>query len=242
VIRDTERLTKMKYSHHIPWERQHFNLIRIPCCVDSIKCKFCGKVFIDKRESIPCLMKHLKEEHNITELSNYPYRNDLRQKFIINEESSKATCFICQHEIKYDEHGLYLLKNHFEIYHGNSSHTYKVIVRTEKGCDTLDKYFIMGIEATCPKCGTKIDMTHSETHAVEKVKTLLEHYFSHYRYKKKVLCFTSLFTLLKRAKHDFILLLLLYNFIIIRYQRYYDWNQFSIKIVNYCYTYKCSVI
>jgi len=164
-----------------------------------MKCKFCATVFLDDRTYIPYRIKHLKEEHNITELSNYPYRDYLQQSFIINEKSSKALCHLCAHVIKYNMYGLYLLNNHIEIYHGNSSRTYKLIVKTEKGRDTLNKYFIMGIEATCPKCGLKIDMTHSEIHAVGKVEELLEHYFSH-RYKKNVLrllkrktrfCFTS---------------------------------------------------
>jgi len=204
----------MEYPHHIPWERQHYEPLKIPYHPKCIKCKLCGTAFIDKRKYIPCHINHLKEVHNITELCNYPYGNYLQWRFNINEELSEAKCRLCSHKIEYYEYGLYLLKNHIEIYHRNSSRIYNLIARTEKGRDTLNKYFIMGIEATCPKCGLKIDMTHTETHAVEKVKALLEHYFFH-RYKKKVLCFTSLLTLLKRAKHDFVLLLLLYNSIII---------------------------
>jgi len=210
----------MKYPDHIPWERQYYEPLEIPHCSKCIKCKLCATPFLDERKYIPIHINHLKEKHKITELSNYPYSNYLQRKFFINEESYTAICFLCAHEIEYNEYGLYLLNNHIEIYHGNSSR-YKLIVMTEKGRDTLNKYIIKGIEATCPKCGIKIDMTHTETHPIEKVKGLLEHYFSH-RYKKKVLCFTSLLTLLKRVKHDFVLLLLLYNFIIIRYQKYYD--------------------
>jgi len=168
----------MEYPDHIPWERQYYEPIRIPRYSKSIKCNFCGTAFIDKRKYIPCHINHLKEEHNITELSNYPDRNYLQRKLYINEESSKATCYFCSREIEYNEYDLYLLKNNIEIYHGNSSRTYKLIVRAEKGRDTLNKCFIMGIEAMCPKCGIKIDMTHSEIHAVDKVKELLEHYFS----------------------------------------------------------------
>jgi len=91
----------------------------------------------------------------------------------------KQNVVLVKKKIVYKEFGLYLLKNHVELYHGKSSHIYHLIVLTKNGCHTLEKYFIKGIEATCPKCEIKIDMTHSETLTVEKVEELLDHYYSH---------------------------------------------------------------
>jgi len=120
---------------------------------------------------------------------------------------------------------MYLLKNHVELYHGNYSHIYKRIAEIKSGCYTLDKYFIMGSEATCPKCELKIDTTHSETHTREKLKELFEHYFSH-RYKKKCFKFANM------RKWILFYFFCSNNFIIIRYKRYYDCNQFLINFLN----------
>jgi len=195
----------------------------------------CETSFLDVKITIRNRLKHLNEKHYITELTDHPERGFLQQKFVISTVESTAKCFTCKRVIEYNKYGLYLLKNHLEIYHGNSSYIYEKIAKTKIGCDTLDKYFVMGSEATCPKCELKIDMTFSEILAEKSLKELLDHYFFH-RYKDKCFKFA------KMRKSILFYLFCFNNFIIIRYQRYYDWNQFSIKIVNYCYTYKSFVI
>jgi len=122
---------------------------------------------------------HLYTSHKITELTEHPEREFLLRKFITYEESAKAICRSCERVIYYDKYGVYLLKNHVELYHQNYSHIYKIIAQIESGCYILDKYYIIGNEATCPKCELKIDITHSETQTREKLNELLEHYFSH---------------------------------------------------------------
>jgi len=117
----------------------------------------------------------------------------------------------------------------------NCSYIYERTAKTKIGCDTLGKYFVMGSEATCPKCELKIDMTFSEIFTEKSLKELLDHYFFH-RYKDKCV------KLAKMRKSILFYLFCFNNFIIFRYQRYYNRNQFSIKIVNYCYTYKSFVI
>jgi len=75
-----------------------------------------------------------------------------------------------------------------------------------------------GIKATCLKCEIKIDMTHAETRPAEKVKELLDHYFSH-RYKEKCFIFVT------RRENRFCFTCFVpiskINFIITQYQRYY---------------------
>jgi len=206
-------------SDRIPWERQYYGDIKIPHCPSkTIKCKMCGTPFLDTITEIPYLISHLYIEHHKTELTDHPEREFLLQKFSINEKNSEAKC-VCERVIVYDMYGLYLLKNHVEIYHGNSSHIYEIIAKTESGRDTLDKYIIMGSEATCPKCELKIDMIHSETQVVEKVKELLEHYFSH-RYKEKCyICYNA-------RKFDFVLFVLFQFHNNSIFLRCYDWIQF----------------
>jgi len=153
-----------------------------------IQCIICQAVFPKEGEYKQDFIKHLYTSHKITELTDHPKREYYRKKFIINEENSEAKCRTCQKVIAYNEYGLYLLKNHVEIYHGKNSHIYHLVTLTENGCHTLKKYFIKGIKATCPKCEIKINMTCAIARPAEKVKELLDHYFSH-RYKEKCFIF-----------------------------------------------------
>jgi len=181
----------MEFPDRIPWERQYYNDTIISHCAESVECRMCGTIFPDAKICIPYHIKHLNEEHYKTELTDHPERGFLQQKFVINTVKSTARCFTCKKVIKYNQYGLYLLKNHLEIYHGNSSYIYEKITKTIIGSDTLNKYFIMGSEAACPKCELKIDMTFSEILAEESLKELLKHYFSH-RYKDKCFKFAKI--------------------------------------------------
>jgi len=216
-----------EFPNRIPWEEQYYSDNTILGSPKSIKCKMCETTFLDEKITIPYRIKHLNEKHYITELTDHPERGFLQHKFVINTAESTAKCFTCKRVIYYNKYGLYLLKNHLEIYHGNSSYIYEKIAKTKIGCDTLNKYFIMGSEATCLKCEQKI--------GEESLKELLKHYFSH-RYEDKCFKFA------KMRKSILFYLFCFNNFIIIRYQRHYDRNQFLIKIVNYCYRYKSFVI
>jgi len=194
-----------EFPDRIPWERQYYCDITIPRCPKSIKCKTCGTAFLDEKKYIPFHIKHLKERHNTTELTHHPKNEFLKEYFIINEENFTAKCRFecCKHFlIDYNKYGLYLLINHFEIYHGNDSYIYERITRTEIGCDTLNKYFIMNGEATCTKCDEMINMSGADLYIISEIKLeeLLERYFSH-RYentcfifaktRKNRFCFTS---------------------------------------------------
>jgi len=179
-----------EFQDRIPWERQYYIDIIIPHSkVRTIKCVRCGTAFLDEETQIPYHISHMNR-HGITELTDHLERAFFEQNFHISTVKSTAKCCICKRIIEYNQHGLYLLKNHIEIYHEKSLQKYELITKIVEGCHTLDKYFIIGNEAMCPKCEKKIDMTHAETLPAEKVKELLDHYFSH-RYKEKCFIFAT---------------------------------------------------
>jgi len=108
---------------------------------------------------IPDFIDYLREIHNITEITDHDI---LVREFTIREEEFTTECRTCNSSIDYKMYGVYLLKNHLEIYHGNSSHIYKIIAKTESGRYVLDEYIIKGSEATCTKCNRKINMENSD--------------------------------------------------------------------------------
>jgi len=172
------------YEDRIPWERKYCTDIIIPFLPNSIKCNICKEAFPSKgRKMHIYFTMHLYTSHKITELTEHPEREFLLQKFIINEEKTMAQCHICKSTIFYDIYGVYLLKNHFEVYHGEKSILYERTVNTKRGYDILKKYFIKGSEVTCPKCELKIDWTDLKYD--ERLIKLLRHYFSHNRYEEK---------------------------------------------------------
>jgi len=173
------------YEDRIPWERKYCTDIIIPFLSNSIKCNICKEAFSSEgRTTHIYFTRHLYTSHKITELTGHPEREFLMQKFIINEETTVAQCLICTSTIFYDIYGVYLLNNHFEIYHGKKSILYERVVNIDKGRNILRKYFIKGSEATCPKCKLNIDWTDLEGDHERLIK-LLRHYFSHNRYKKQ---------------------------------------------------------
>jgi len=172
-----------EFPDRIPWENRYYSDRIFPNkkSLNSVECKLCNTSFPNLKKTIPSRLKHLKEEHYITELTDHPERGFFYHNFLINAVESTAKCFTCEKVISFNKYGLYLLKNHLEIYHGVNSYSYTTIAETKIGCDTLDKYFIINTEAACPKCELKIDLIGSELKHMAKInlKTLLEHYISH---------------------------------------------------------------
>jgi len=175
------------YPDRIQWEIKYYRNLTFPRNSNLIQCNKC-----EATESIilPDFIDHLREIHKITEITHHPDHNFLLRNFEICDEEFTAKCITCKSSINYKMYGVYLLKNHFEIYHGNSSDIYNTIVKTESGRDMLDKYFILGSEASCTKCYRKINMTDSELFTERKLEELLEHYFFH-RYKEKCFIFVK---------------------------------------------------
>jgi len=199
----------------IPWERNYYIKLEIPNRIKKayglkiIKCIKCGKPFLDEEEQIQYHVSHLSEVHDITELTEHPEREFFKENFLIDTKKSTATCRICykrRHlkKIAYSQHGLYLLRNHFEIYHEKYFENYELIMKTEGGRQILDKYVIKGLEAACPKCNQKIDMTQSKTQPAPKVYQLLQHYYLE-RYKKKNVLYFP------RRENQFFVLLVLFQ-------------------------------
>jgi len=159
------RLYKMEkvslYEDRILWERKRWEYctdIIIPFLPNSIKCNICKEAFPSEgRRTHVYFTRHLYTSHKITELTEHSEREFLLQKFIINEEQTIAQCRICTDKITYNRYGVYILKNHFEVYHGEKSILYERALNTEGGHGILKKYFIKGSEATSPKCELKID-------------------------------------------------------------------------------------
>jgi len=179
-----------EFQDRIPWERRYYVDIILPHSLfKTIKCRMCGTAFTDDITLIPDHISHLNE-HGITELTDHPERALFERRFLINTEESTAECRRCKKKIVYKRYGLYLLKNHIEMYHTKNFENYELIMKTEERHQILDKYLIIDNEAKCLRCDQKIDMTHSKTQPAEKVKELLEHYFSHW-YKEKCFIFAT---------------------------------------------------
>jgi len=171
------------YTDRIQWERKYYKDLTAPHHSNIVECILCEAI---ESVIIPDFIDHLRCVHKIREIIHHPDHDILLQKFTIDEEEFTAECRICNSSIDYKMYGVYLLKNHLEIYHGNSSHIYKTITNTESGRDTLDKYIITGSKAMCPKCDLKINMADSDLFTEIKLEELLEHYFGH-RFEEK--CF-----------------------------------------------------
>jgi len=174
------------YSDRFQWERKYCKYLT-PSSI--VECRLCENLSTGKT-IISDFTDHLRVVHNIREIFDHPDHGTLLQEFTINEEECTAVCKICNSSINYIMYGVYLLKNHLELYHGNSSHIYKTIATTESGRDTLDKYIIKGSEATCPKCYQKINMADADLLTKIKLEELIEHYFCH-KYEKKCFIFAK---------------------------------------------------
>jgi len=173
------------YSNRIRWERKYYKDLTAQ---NIVECRLCEKPRIEN--VISDFIDHLRSVHNVREIFDHPDHCTLLREFTINEEEFTAVCKICNSSIDYRMYGVYLLKNHLEMYHGNSSHIYKTIANIQSGHDTLDKYIIIGSEATCPKCDKKINMADADLLTEIKLEELLEHYFSH-TYEEKCFIFAK---------------------------------------------------
>jgi len=207
-----------EFLDRIPWERKHYIKLIIPHSgIQFIKCLRCEKSFLDEEKQIQHFILHLNKVHGITELTEHPEREFFKENFMINTLKSIAVCRICHRrsakkEIAYSQHGLYLLRNHFEMYHEKDVPNYELIMKIVEVHQILNKYFLKGNEAACPKCNQKIDMTHLKTQTAKVVKELFDHYIFH-RYKKKCFIFIT------SRKSILFYLLCSNNLIIIRHQR-----------------------
>jgi len=174
------------YPDRMQWERKYFKDLTAQ---NIVECRLCENRRTEN-VIISDFIEHLRSVHNIREVFDHPDHGTLLREFTINGEEFTAMCGTCNSLIDYRMYGVYLLKNHLEIYHGNSSRIYKKIANIESGRYTLDKYIIMGSEAMCTKCDQKINMADADLLTEIKLEELLEHYFSH-RYEDKCFIFAK---------------------------------------------------
>ncbi|KYN37690.1 hypothetical protein ALC56_07889 [Trachymyrmex septentrionalis] len=74
-------------------------------------------------------------------------------------------CTICLENVVYNDSD-YLIKNHWEMYHGSKSNIYKDVIQKREVRQVLNKYQIDGSMAKCFKCDAEMDLE-------ENIKTKL---------------------------------------------------------------------
>jgi len=206
----------------VPWEIKYGEVTDNP---NIIRCKLCQTNLLFSE-----FTKHLYITHKISELTDHPNREFLEKNFIIDLNLSTGRCRICGTLICYNLHGIYLLQNHYEIFHSDNSDLFKTVVKAENGKDILSNFILKNKKAVCRSCELQINIEHLDVLTADALTELVNHHFSHDRYEDNFFIFD------KRSGNRFCFTCFFFfnNFIIIPYQTNYDWNQFSIKIVNYC--------
>jgi len=155
---------------------------------DEIECIFCKKIYLKLHRDY--FTKHLHDKHQISELDEHPNRGFLEKFFIISVEMEKGRCIKCTKLISYEKRGLYLLENHYEMFHGDNVKLFKMVVNSENGKEILNHFFLLkSKKAACTSCELKINIEHLDALTAETLTKLAEHYFSHDRYEDNFLIF-----------------------------------------------------
>jgi len=176
----------------VPWEIKYREILTDN--PNTIKCNYCEKILSKSR--IALFTKHLYEKHQISELTHHPNRECLEKTFNINVAKCYAWCHICGAPIYYQPRGIYLLQNHYEIFHGDNAGLYKTVVKAENGREILNNFILMGKKATCISCELQIDIEHINILTLSTLSHLARHYFSHKRYEDNFFIFDK--TILNR--------------------------------------------
>jgi len=139
--------------------------------------------------------KHLYDEHQISELANHPNCEFLKKNFTICVEMQKGKCnfpceITCKKDILYDERGLYLLENHYEMFHKNAR-LFRTAVKTKNGEAILNNFLIENKIAICSFCTLQFNIEHLDVFAADILIKLAKHYFGHDRYEDNFLIFVK---------------------------------------------------
>jgi len=138
------------------WMRQYLKQYENPERIQCATCKI--ETFFSRGTRILDFQRHLCHLHKITELNDHPERNKLKRYFeIIYERDCIGICVFCKMRVEYGR-GVYLLKNHLEIYHEPRSTIYIPIINSREGREMLDKCVITGGNAKCIKCELIINL------------------------------------------------------------------------------------
>jgi len=190
VIRDSERLrtvTKMsEIQARTSWENKYCELTDTP---NTIKCKFCPNIF-PKLQRV-YFTKHLYKVHRISELTEHPNREFLENKFTINFDSENGKCKTCEAVISYENRGMYLLENHYEMIHDNAN-LFRTVLKIVNGEEMLNNFILLkSVKAVCTSCELKINIENLDVLPAETLTKLAVHFFSHDRYVDNFLIFNK---------------------------------------------------
>jgi len=134
--------------------------------------------------------KHLYDKHQISELDEHPNREFLEKFFIISVEIEKGRCINCKTFISYEKRGLYLLENHYEMFHSNNAKIFDTVLKIQSGEEILNNFILLkSKKAACRSCELKINIEHIDALTADTLTELAEHYFSHARYEDSFLIF-----------------------------------------------------
>jgi len=135
--------------------------------------------------------KHLYHKHRISELTFHEKQGFLLKNFMIIEEMEKGWCKNCMLCIPYGEHGLYIVQNHYEMFHSNNAKIFETVLIGKNGRKILNKFILIDKEAACILCKQQINIEHLNVHIAKTLIQLAEHYFSHDRYEDNFLIFVK---------------------------------------------------
>jgi len=136
-------------------------------------------------------VKHLYDKHKTTELSFYKNSEFLDKIFNIDLEN--GSCKLCTEVIPYKKRGLYILLNHYKMFHSvdDNESIFYMAVKVKNGREILDKFKLTDKKATCvlETCELEINIEDLNEFTADRLKQLAEHFFSHYRYDNNFFIF-----------------------------------------------------
>jgi len=190
VIRDSERLrtvTKMSEREaRIFWENNHFKILH-----DTMICNYCGKIFSKELQRV-CLTKHLFDEHQISELTNQPNSELIKNNFIIIFEKERGECKTCGDFISYGTRGMYLLENHYEMFHSNNVDVFDTALKAQISEDIFNHFILLeSKKAICKFCEVHTNIEYLDVLTADILIKLSKHTFSHDRYEDNFLIFVK---------------------------------------------------
>jgi len=119
----------------------------------------------------------------------HQHRGFLENSFIISVEKEESWCKGCMSFIPFGKRGMYILENHYEMFHSNNANLFYMVSKGKNGREILNKFRLMGKNAACISCELLIDIEQLNVHSADTLIKLAEHYFSHDRYEDNFLIF-----------------------------------------------------
>jgi len=132
----------------------------------------------------------LEQLRAVTKMTDHPNRKFLESIFTINVEKEIGKCKICSAVISYENRGMYLLENHYEIFHSDNISLFDAVVKVKSSEEILNKFFLIkNKKAACTSCKLQINIEYLDILSTATLTNLAKHYFSHHRYENNFLIF-----------------------------------------------------